>query len=592
MGLIILVVSLFTSFAVIVAHMLLDTCSIRYITFGGDEIIEEVVRGTRVTLDNNITRDGYDFVGWTVGETNDIVNEIVVKNDTVLIANWKVVEHSIYYNGVEYVVYNKTNLTHNGNTISFKTIDGNMVTLCGADNYNWNITVDGSMNGVEEDISLDYARAKSFTLSQVYSGVYYDITFSEDISYSISALDTRIKSGDNAVFQVELQEGYTNSSIRLDGVDYSAVCIREGVYVVTVFDVDQDMHIDILGVEKNIYRVLLDFDGGVVYRSLNEMQIQYGERLYLPTPIKVGYRFSYWVDTKTSIVVDTPDIAIMKDMTLKAIYTLENYAIELPISSSGSYVTTYNGEAITSVNQVCYATIEDTFSFSLKISEMYDTSSVKLYYMIDDVRVDIPSVIVLDTVSVSMSGVSTNMAVMVDTIDIRKYNITIDYLGGMDSKGASVVEYSLHYGSLIMVESNSLKMVDYIDGVTMSIENVSKLGSKFINFMYGENILTSSSIQSFGKGSVIVSARWELVESVITMSTNGGMFEDGDTRKTMLVVDYSDTLVPTKTGYTFVGWFTKLVEINGQIDYTLSVRLDITGGVQEIVAYAGWVQNN
>ena len=61
--------------------MLLDTCSIRYITFGGDEIIEEVVRGTRVTLDNNITRDGYDFVGWTVGETNDIVNEIVVKND-------------------------------------------------------------------------------------------------------------------------------------------------------------------------------------------------------------------------------------------------------------------------------------------------------------------------------------------------------------------------------------------------------------------------------------------------------------------------------------------------------------------------------
>ena len=591
MGLIILVASLFTSFAVMVTHMLMDTCSIKYVTFGSDIVIEEVVRGTKITLDNTITRDGYDFMGWTIGEDNDtIVSEIVVKNDTILIANWKVVEHSISYNGTEYIVYNNTVLNYKDSTISFKTVDDNLVTLCGARDYEWNISCDMEDTFVTQNMTLSYAKSKNIILSQEFCGEIYNVVIGLSDHYTINASSLDIKSGDNAIFEVVLSEGYTDSKINIiEECHYTALLVRDGVYLVTLFDVHKDMHITIGGVEKNTYTVLLDYDGGVESRCLNEIVLKHGERLYLPTPKKQGYSFNYWIDTKTNIIIDTPDIAVVSNIKLKAVYELEKYVITLPISNNGSFITTYDKAVVTIKNQECKVTTLDSITFTVSLSEMYDINSLELYYMLNDTKVVLPHNIHDSIASVTISGALCNMAVQVDSLKIRTYSVCVDYAGGVDEKLNEKISITLHYGSLIMVENDTLKLIDYIDGVTTEINGVTKLGSIFSNYSCDDKMLTNLSIQSLSKERINIYIEWEMVESTITLYSNGGMFADGKTKCVMLSYNYSEDIVPTKLGYKFVGWFTKLIEINGEIDYTLSIKLDLSCVDNNIEAYAGWV---
>ncbi|MBO7219382.1 MAG: InlB B-repeat-containing protein, partial [Clostridia bacterium] len=392
MGLIILVVSLFTSFAVMITNMLLDTCSIKYVTYGGNMFIEEVVRGTKITLDNSISRDGYDFVGWTMGDDSNIVSEIVVKNDTILVANWKVVEHSIYYNGISYVVYNNAVITYRDNTVSFTTVDGNMVTLCGAKDYDWKLSEGSLTTPITNSFSLNYSKSSAIELSQEYRGKTYSVSIMESEGYTLNAETIDVNSGENAIFEVVLQEGYTNSNIYIEGIEYSAINTRKGVYVVTLYGVSEDMHIDILGVQKNTYKVLLDYDGGEYVKGLGEYELQHGDKLYLPIPKKAGYNFLYWIDTRTNLIIDKEDVLVRDNMTLKAIYRLATYTVKLPTSTSGSYVTTYLNNVITDTNNVYEITKLDTITFTVSVSEMYDSASVQLYYMLDTLRVDIPVV--------------------------------------------------------------------------------------------------------------------------------------------------------------------------------------------------------
>ena len=591
MGLIILVVSLFTSFAVMITNMLLDTCSIKYVTYGGNMFIEEVVRGTKITLDNNISRDGYDFVGWTMGEDNNIVSEIVVKNDTILVANWKVVEHSISYNGTSYVVYNNAVITYRDNTVSFTTVDGNMVTLCGAKDYDWKLSEGSVTTPITNSFSLNYSKSSEVELSQEYRGETFSISIMENEGYIVNAGAIDVNSGENVIFEVVLQDGYTNSNIYIEGIEYSAINIRPGVYVVTLYGVTKDMHIDILGVKKNTYKVLLDYDGGEYIKGLGEYELQHGDKLYLPIPKKAGYNFLYWIDTRTNLVIDKEDVLVTDNMTLKAIYRLAIYTVKLPTSTSGSYVTTYLNSVITDTNNVYEATKEDTITFTVSVSEMYDSASVQLYYMLDTVRVDIPVVANGLNVSATVTNVNADIIILVEPLSVRKYTVNINYNGGVDDAMQKGSSYTLYYGSFVMLEKNVLTFVDYISGESISVGNITKLGSTLSNYMCGSLILTNTSIQSLGNGNIDISVQWNRVEGVITLNGNGGVFEGGATVVEMLAKDYTLDIVPTKLGYTFVGWYTKLIEVNGQIDHSLSVKLDSIDIATDTVVYAGWVQN-
>ena len=592
MGLLIVLVSLCTSFIVIFLNILLDTCSVKYVSFDSTIFIEDdVTRGSKIMLNYNPIRDGYDFIGWALEKgSSEVVSEVVVSNDIVLFATWRPKIHTLTYGGSEYSVYNGTVLNVIGNNITFKCVDGSSVTISGGSGFEWFVS-DSIMNvSVGNNFLIDYAKNTNITLINKDTVPNYNINIATSDCYIVKTESFKARHGEDYVFIVELSSGYTNSNITLNtNINYDTVYKSGGVYEFTLHNVTQELNIDILGVTKNMHAIHIDYDGGMCVITKSPVFVEYGECLVLNTPIKKGYIFKYFVDVDTGIVVDG-STRVYRDMSIKAVYSIDTFKVSILGDFDGKMVVQHSGCNVDS-GAIYEMNILDTITFKVNVSQMFDVNTLKVKASFSDKVTELYYYVVDNVAYVTIDDVYSDVSITFGGLDVRKYTLNIDYCGGVDSSGNSSAKITVHYGSLITVNGSELKIIDYIDNREMIVSNIVRMGATFKSWISKENVLTNGSVQSIYEVSDTISIKWNITEYIVTMYACGG-YINGETKVTMCVSEFNEDIIPTKAGYTFLGWFTKLIEVNGVVDMDLSVRLDNTNINSDVIIYAGWAMSN
>lgn len=274
-------------------------------------------------------------------------------------------------------------------------------------------------------------------------------------------------------------------------------------------------------------------DGSVI----DTQQVSKGDRVSWPdTPVKVGHTFDKWVD-KDGNAFDFENTFVNDDFDIFATYTANPIQVALINSITGEQITvketTYGSTvSLTGVDTTYGDYIFDKWYTDSDCTTAF-TTSTKLY----------------DTL-ILYAG--------------YKANVTFSYNG---KSYVSTVKYN-----------------EKVTNPTSSIADLSKTHYTFDNWYSNE---TCTSLYDFNtpvtSDSLVIYAKYNPVSYTITFNSNGGSsVGDVPTTYNTLAVEPDS---PTKTGYTFAGWFEDNNTFNDEWDWYSDV---VTGN---ITLYAKWTIN-
>ena len=243
--------------------------------------------------------------------------------------------------------------------------------------------------------------------------------------------------------------------------------------------------------------------------------------------VKDGYTFIGWSNAEDEILVNT--LGLLGDITLTAIWEVVDYSISYSLDGG-----TNNSNNLTSYN------IENVVEFLAPTKTGYTFGG----WFIDNS---------FTTSITSTEGYARDLLVYAKWILDEPYTITYENVENYDGSTSYTVE------------SNVL------------FKTPTKAGYKFIGWEYEGNYITSTNGLT---GDITVSAVWGVVDYSITYVADGGSHNNVDN---YTVEDIITFLAPTKTGYTFSGWY---------LDSSFTTSITSTEGyAKDLVLYAKYVAN-
>jgi hypothetical protein len=290
----------------------------------------------------------------------------------------------------------------------------------------------------------------------------------------------------------------------------------------------------------NSYNVTFDTVGGEVIQALT---VVFNEAFTLPTPVRTGYTFKGFVETKPTtmpasnlvftatwdinqytITFDTNGGSVINPITLdydlavtspsnptRVGYTFKNWSVDIPERMPAESITI---TATWDINQ--YTITFDTNGGSVinPITLDYDlavtspSNPTRVGYTFKNWSVDIPERMPAESITITA------------TWEINQYTITFNTNGG-----TLVAPITLDFGSAITTPSNPTRLGYTFKSWSTSIPQT----------MPGENIT--------------ISATWDINAYTITFNTNGG------TTMNPITLDFGSQIPtvtqPTKEGYIF-----------------------------------------
>ena len=325
----------------------------------------------------------------------------------------------------------------------------------------------------------------------------------------------------------------------------------------------------------NQYTITFNTDGG---SKIDPITQDYGTAIIAPkAPTKTGYTFAGWSGK-------IPETMPARDMTVTAKWKINQYTITFD---------TDGGSAVTSITQDYGTTIAKP------------TDPTKTGYTFAGWDAEIPTTMPAENVTVKAQWT------------INQYTIAFDTDGGSE-----VESITQDYGTEITAPADPTKTGYTFAGwsekipETMPAENVTvkaqwKINQYTITFDTDGGSEVASITQDYGTaitapadptktgytfagwsekipgtmpaGDMTVTATWEINQYTITFDTDGGSEVESITQ------DYGTTIAkptdPTKTGYTFAGWYTDAACTNAwNFGSNMLVNHDMT-------LYARWVRN-
>ena len=326
----------------------------------------------------------------------------------------------------------------------------------------------------------------------------------------------------------------------------------------------------------NEYTVMLDPDGGTLDGE-KTLTVRYGEAYgTLPEPVKAGYQFTGWYDAAGSRVNASTVYAAASDTTLTAHWSVSAYTITYVVDGVTVQTATYDfGATITP-----YTYTKEGYTISAW------SPAVPATMPAENLTVSATSTVNTYTVTYQVNGETVNTVQYAYGAEIEPYTYTLTgYTVGAWNEtvpatmpardltvtaDATVNTYTVTY----VVDGNQVHEDSVPYGTAIPAYTYSKTGYTFSGWdaalpetMPAQNLTLN--------GTTTVNAY------TITFDSNGG------SAVASVTADYGTALTqpedPTRTGYTFRGWYTDTALTKAFLFTTMPA--------EDVTLYAKWEAN-
>ncbi len=362
-------------------------------------------------------------------------------------------------------------------------------------------------------------------------------------------------------------------------------------------------------VETKSYTVTFETNGG---STIEAVSVEENATLTLPDdPTKTGYNFAGWYADADLAEEFDATAAITADTTLYAKWTVVEYTITYVLNDENATNAeanpakyTIESEAITLAEPTTTNTEKPHFAgwYSDEALEtvatgiakgstgnktFYASWSDKIQYTVTFYN----ETTVLATIKVAEGETITiPSTISIEGSTIEGWYTDADLTNAFDANSAISADTAL-YAKLIAKVTVTFKNGDTVVN-TQTVSSGTKVtapaapektGYTFGGWVSGETTLAAGAESAAITADVTFTAKWTINTYTVTFYTNGGSDVESTTvnygTSISLVIPETD---PTKTGYTFDGWYT---------DEALENILDISGTVTSPLSlYAKWVE--
>jgi len=320
----------------------------------------------------------------------------------------------------------------------------------------------------------------------------------------------------------------------------------------------------------NHYTVTFEVGGGV---NPPTRDVIYGEPYgSLPIPFRTGYTFDGWYtapDGTGTQVTSITIVSIAGNHTLYAKYTAKTYTVSFN-AHGGTGGQTAN---VTATYDLAMPTINTTppTRSGYNFGGWYDTSALTggtQYYTAEG------------TSARTWDKDSSPTTLYARWLEPDKYNITFDKRGGSGGTDDVIATYDAAMPEATMPTRKGYTFEGYFDAISGGIQYYTSDGASTRTWDKSKNDT--------------LYARWSAINYTVSFNANGGT--GGQTADVIANYDASmpsiSTTPPTRTGYTFGGWYDTSASIGGTQYYSAAGASARTWDKDSnATLYARWTAN-
>ncbi len=512
---------------------------------------------TTVTKPDDPTKTGYTFAGWYSNEglTNAYTFSTMPASNTTLYAKWTANKYTVSYNGNGATGGSTSESNHTYGTASALTKNG--FSLPGYSFAGWNTTADGSGTSYSDQQSVSTLTATnggSVTLYAQWSANTYTITL-DNQGADIASGTTSVQATYNAVlpsitapqktgydfkgyFSVKDSTSNKDKYYNINGTPYSSkkYTLTDDITIYATWQAQT------FNINFNI-----NYDGGV---NLESITVTYDSYFDLPIPEREGYVFKGWNNDSLGggsvWLVNGEQVKITQGYTVYAIWVLP-IAHNLTLHLNGGLIN----ESTEDVNHTVYETLSYNLPTPIRtgytFEGWYKTADFQNKVETND---EVPSV-----------GEGNLFTDLYAKWTINQYTISFEENGG-----STVDDITQNYATEVTKPTDP-----------------TKTGYTFGGWYTNEECTAPFTFTTMPANDVTLYAKWNINQYTIVFNSNGGSSVDSITQ------DYQSDVVqpadPTRTGYTFSGWFTD----NGTFENEFTFD---TMPLDGITLYAKWTPIN
>lgn len=514
-------------------------------------------------------RLGHTFVGWYYDGICYSNGTWTIGEDVTLSAVWDAVVYSIdvdlnggYFNSDtkdNYTIYDRVNLgTPYQSGYTFIGWTGTDLT-----EPTMNVTIEPGSVG-DRSYQANW-RANTYTITFDPNGGSVENT-TLDVTYDSAY-----------TLPVPTKTGYTFAGWYQNGCRY-----EDGIWnytqgvTLTASWVANSYNVTFENLKKNV--ILVTFDENYDWAPTTTFWLNDGDLLYYPdVPTRDGYVFTGWYTDADCTQRYSFSGTITENMTLYAgwgseVYTVSNDSYYPWSLVDGVLTSTMKSHSNSSSYTITAAT-DVTVSFRYKVSSEANYDYLRIY--VNGSRV----------ISVSGTTSYVNYTVNLSAGDTLRFTYSKDGSASSGSDCAYIADLTValpEVTSTAVAETRSYEVGSSVTaeatfGETFNLPVFARTGYTFLGWYNGEEPVTGTPWNV--ASNVTLTPRWQANSYTITFDPNGGSMEN-----TTLDVTYDSAYTlptPTRTGYTFNGWY---------LDDTQYVD-GIWSGLESITLTAGWSAN-
>ena len=486
---------------------------------------------------NTFTKTGYTFAGWNSaanGSGTGYVNAASYSftSSTTMYAQWTINSYAVTFD-------NNTGSgsmsIQNSNYNVAANLTSNTFTKTGYTFAGWNSAADGSGTSYTDAVSYSFVSSVTFYAKWMINS--YTVTFDANTgSGSMSIQNSNYNVAANLTGNTFTKTGYTfagwNTSADGLGTSYTDAVSYSFTSSVTLY----------AKWAINSYTITFSVDGG---SSVTAITQNFNTSVSIPdAPTKTGYTFGEWYSDAELTSTYTFTTMPASDITLYAKWAIDSYAVTFDNNTGTGSMSIQNSNYNVAANLTGNTFTKTGYTFA-----GWNTSADGL------------GTSYADAVSYSFTSSVTLYAQWT----INSYAVTFDNNTGT---GSMSIQNS-NYNVAANLTSNTFTKTDY----TFAGWNTAADGSG--------TSYTDAVSYSF-TSSVTLYAKWAINSYTITFSVDGG------SSVTAITQNYGTSVsapsAPTKTGYTFDGWYSNAGLTSA---YTFT-----TMPASDIMLYAKWTINS